>query len=366
MRRSVIAVTVLLCLLLTGCSSWMDGHYASVEPYMEQSHKGEDGIPSVGNRGGIRAELTDMVESATESRTILIENMELTLFEENVQKEIQYILVNNPVAAYAVEGIEYEIGVIGGVSAAVVTIQYNHNRVEIQRIRQVKEMADATGLISAALDELEPRIVLTVLNYRETDFVQLVEDYALQQPDRVMEIPQVTADVYPERGLIRIIELNFTYQNSRESLKAMKRYVEPRFASAALYVSGEEEQSVKFARLYAFLMETTQYTVETSITPSYSLLRHSVGDSKAFATVYAAMCRRAGLDCQVITGTKAGDPWFWNIICEDGVYYHVDLLRSSAAGTYQKLADWEMDGYVWDYAAYPQCGITEETTDGTE
>ena len=68
----------------------------------------------------------------------------------------------------------------------------------------------------------------------------------------------------------------------------------------------------------------------------------------------------------MVTGTKAGEPWFWNIIHEDGNYYHVDLLRSSGYGAYQKLMDWEMEGYVWDYAAYPQCGQPEETEETTE
>jgi len=366
MKRNVIATAVAACLLLTGCSSWMDGHYAFVEPHMEQSLKNEEEILSVSNQWGMRAALTNMLESATESRTISVENVDPALVEEFVQKGIQYILRNNPIADYAVESIDYEIGVTGGISAVMIRVWYNHNRAEIQQIRQVQGIDGATGLIYAALNELEQGITLKILNYRQTDFVQIVEDYALRQPDQVMEIPQVTVNLYPDYGLDRIVELKFTYQNSRDSLKEMKRYVEPRFTAAELYVSGEEEQSVKFARLYAFLMETTHYTMETSITPSYSLLRHSVGDSKAFATVYAAMCRRAGLDCQVITGTKTGEPWFWNIICEDEVYYHVDLLRSSAAGTYQKLSDGEMDGYVWDYAAYPQCGLPEETTDAPE
>ena len=361
MNRSMIALVVMLCLLMTGCSSWMDGHYASLEPYMEQSHKSDDEIPAVSNRGGMRFELTSMVESAVESRTISVENMETSLAEDIMQKEIQYLFQNNPIAAYAVESIDYEIGVTGGVSAVVVTVQYNHNRAEIQRIRQVEYMDSTTGLISAALDELEPGIILKVLNYMETDFAQLVEAYALAHPDKVMEMPQVTVNTYPNWGLVRIIELKFTYQNSRESLRSMKGYVEPRFTSAVLYVSGEEEQSEKFSRLYAFLMETTNYTVETSITPAYSLLRHSVGDSKAFATIYSAMCRKAGLDCQVVTGTKSGEPWFWNMICEDGMYYHVDLLRSSADGYYQKLTDAQMDGYVWDYAAYPESVAPEET-----
>ena len=95
-------------------------------------------------------------------------------------------------------------------------------------------------------------------------------------------------------------------------------------------------------------------------------MRHGVGDSKAFASVYAAMCTKAGLDCQVISGTRAGEPWFWNIICEDGVYYHVDLLRCYREGGYRKQGDTDMTGYVWDYTAYPVCGIQEEAPPETQ
>ena len=101
-------------------------------------------------------------------------------------------------------------------------------------------------------------------------------------------------------------------------------------------------------------MERFDYTLETSITPAYSLLGHGVGDSKAFATVYAAMCRRADLECLVITGTRDGEPWTWNMVCDDGTYYHLDLLSSHRG--FQELTDNEMEGYVWDYSAYPEAG----------
>ena len=119
-----------------------------------------------------------------------------------------------------------------------------------------------------------------------------------------------------------------------------------------MFVSGEESPEIRFQKLYAFLMETSEYTFETSITPTYSLLRHSVGDSRAFATVYAAMCRRAGLECSTVTGTRAGEAWYWNIIQDNGNYFHVDLLRCSESGGFHWYTDDQMDGYVWDYSAY--------------
>ena len=100
-------------------------------------------------------------------------------------------------------------------------------------------------------------------------------------------------------------------------------------------------------------MERNEYEISTSITPAYSLLRHGVGDSKAFATVYAAMCRAADLDCLVVSGTRDGEPWTWNMICQDDVFYHIDLVRSNHEGELVLNYEKDMEGYVWDYSAYP-------------
>ena len=142
------------------------------------------------------------------------------------------------------------------------------------------------------------------------------------------------------------------------SLRTMQKYVEPVFEAAELNVIGEESESVKFELMYAFLMERFEYTLETSITPAYSLLCHGVGDSKTFAMVYSTMCRRADVECRIVSGTKNGEAWYWNLICEDGVYYHVDLLSPSG---FIKYSDAQMGAYVWDYSAYPACGVAGRT-----
>ena len=67
------------------------------------------------------------------------------------------------------------------------------------------------------------------------------------------------------------------------------------------------------------------------------------------------MCRRAGLEGSTVTGTRAGEAWYWNIIQDNGKYFHVDLLRCSETGSFEKKPDSRMSGYVWDYSAYPQC-----------
>jgi hypothetical protein len=217
-------------------------------------------------------------------------------------------------------------------------------------------MEDAEPLVAAALTNFDDRLVMYVEQYLEWDFLQMVRDYAKTYPETVMEIPQMTVGIYGI-GAERVVELSFAYQTERDSLRQMQAQVRRVFDAAELYVSGTASDRQKYSQLYAFLMERFDYQTETSITPAYSLLQHGVGDSRAFATVYAAMCRRAGMECLVVTGTRDGEPWVWNMIQLDGIYRHVDLLQCNADGEFRETSDREMDGYVWDYSGYPVCPV---------
>lgn len=351
MKRLLIPI-LCIALLLSGCG-WMEGSYTSVTPYDQREDSNDSGITAISTYQELRSALIQMVESGQDSRVLSLVDYDPEQVEKNLEQAIHNVLTYNPIASYAVENIRYDLGITGGVNAVAVTVEYNHNRSGIRWLRQIKGMDTAKSLITGALERLEPDVVFLVTDYRQMDFDQFILDYAQEHPDLIMEVPQVTENIYPATGITRIVEIKFTYETRRETLKTMQNYVRPRFSSAAMFVSGEEEPAVRYQRLYVFLMETSEYTLETSITPTYSLLRHSVGDSKAFSTVYAAMCRRANLDCQVVTGTREGESWTWNMICLDGNWYHLDLVDCYLSGGYRLRYDEDMTGYVWDYTAYP-------------
>ena len=366
MKRRIVALAAFLVLTLSGCGSWMDGSYVSVKPHLEQNRQEAQQSISASSYLELRRALSELVESGTEQAVISVADMEKESLQSNIDLAVRYVTQNHPVGAYAVDEINCEIGTSSGQPAVAVVISYLHGRSEILRIKQTQNMDEAMTVIAATLDGHDAGVILRIERYQETDFAQLVSDYAADNPDAVMETPQVTALIYPESGTDRVVELMFTYQTSRQTLRSMQSNVQPVFQSAELYVRGEASESEKYSQLYSFLMTRYDYHIKTSITPAYSLLRHGVGDSKAFATVYAAMCRRAGLNCQVVSGTKDGEARFWNIVGIDQVYYHVDLLASSDAGSMIKCSDEEMSGYVWDYSAHPACGLPPEETEPTE
>lgn len=349
-----IWVVLIMVLMLSGCS-WMDGSYHSVRPYQKQDSETVKGDYSASSYLELRNILAQMVESTTKNAIIDVSKYNQSMLQASVDMAVRYASDVYPLGAYAVDEIKCEIGTGGGKPAMSVEISYLHNRAEINKIKNVENIEASKDCVYEALENCRSGVIFQVKGYEHTDYQQVVEDYAETHPDVVMEVPQTVVSVYPDSGSTRIIELKFSYQTSRESLRQMQIQVRPVFDAAKLYVSGDGAAVQKYAQLYAFLMERFEYHVETSITPAYSLLRHGVGDSKAFATVYAAMCQRAGLECMVISGTREGIPWFWNMIRIDDRYYHVDLLYSNHVGYFKKMVDADMTGYVWDYTSYPQC-----------
>ena len=359
--KRIIAVCLCACLCLTGCANMFDGHYVNVTPHEEQNNAADTQAVSAADYDQLCNALQTMTRSGAESGVISVAQYDQSDVDGDMKRAIGETLAHDPITAYAVEQIQYELGASAGQPAIAVQISYVHDRTQIQKIRKVVDLQDAKDQIALELNKCSTGVVLYVDNYEPADLVQWVEDYAALYPESVMETPETMVNVYPESGDARVIELKFTYQNSRDSLRTMQSQVSPMFASAVLYVSGDGASREKYSQLYAFLMERFEnYTLDTSITPAYSLLIHGVGDAEAFATVYSAMCRQAELECVTVGGTRNGQAWYWNIVRDGDVYYHVDLLQCNANGAFREQTDEEMSGYVWDYSAYPACGVAAE------
>lgn len=351
MKGRLIIPAIIFSLLLSGCS-WMDGSYLSITPHREQNTSIQLRERTATNYLELRNAMEEMVDSGVENAVIDVAGYREDLVDEGIANAVVYATQRYPLGAYAVDDITYEVGTSSGRPAISVNITYIHGRSEIRTIKNATDTKELKQLVTDALEDCSSNVVAWVKTYQATDLEQTVEDYMKENPDIVMEMPQISVGVYPDAGSSRIVEVKFTYETSRESLRQMQQQVRRTFSSAQLYINSDATPAQKYAQLYTFLMERYDYQLQTSITPAYSLLVHGVGDSEVFASVYAAMCRKADLDCHLVSGTKDGKSWYWNIIHEDGVSYHIDLLRCNEEGAFRRLPDAEMEGYVWDYSAY--------------
>ena len=348
--RGRIAAVLVAALLLTGCS-WMDGSYVSVTPHqVGLGQTGEGTVHAVRNYAELRGALIGMIDSGAERALFSLAEYPREEVPEDLQRAVAYAREIYPVGAYAVESIDYNFGTGLGASALSVDITYRRSRAKIESIRTVRWISGAKKEVEDALDQIADSLVLQIAGYQETDFGAIILDYARQNPDRVMEVPGVSVRIFPDRGETRVVELSFHYRTDRNELRAMREQVEPVFSSAALYVTGTAGEQTKFSQLHAFLMERMDYTIESTITPAYSLLCQGVGDSRAFAQIYAAMCSRIGLEARVVSGKCGGELRWWNLVRIDGRWYHLDLLADQQ---FVLLTDGQMGEYEWDREAYP-------------
>ena len=352
---------MMVCMLLSGCSTWLDGSYYSIKPHEEKQEDSDSDIVAVSSYSALCRALAGMVHNGTTNGLISVKNYNQLVVARDMLYAIEHVKTSDPIGAYAVEEMEFELGTNAGQPAIAVNISYYHDRAELQKIHHLADMDQAKEAIAKALDTCDSGIVLYVETFRELDCVQWVEDYSNLHVDRVMEMPQVAVNIYPETGVPRVLELKFTYQNSRESLRAMQEQVEGILNEVVTDAKTKDTEREKYKTVFAALPEELTGT-DTSITPAYSLLLHGVGDSKAIAGVYSAVCNRLELNCITVTGTYQGQPRSWNILRMDGTYFHVDLLRSLEEGRLRTMTDSEMAGYVWDYSAYPVCSGVPETS----
>lgn len=352
-----VGALVLALALLSGCG-WMDGSYVSVTPHqVGLSQSGEGDARSVSTYTELRSALVSLIDDGCAEGLFSLAGYPREDVARDMERAVHYAMGTYPVGAYAVESIDYDFGTGLGASALSVDISYRHSREEIEGIRTVRWVSGAQKAIADAMDEGAEVLVLQITGYQDADFGGIVRAYAEENPDRVMEIPGVAVQVFPDRGDTRVLELTFYYRTDRESLRAMREQVQPVFSSAALYVSGQAEDRTKFAQLHTFLTERFDYTIQSTVTPAYSLLCQGIGDSRAFSQVYAAMCSRIGLEALSISGTRDGEAHWWNLVHIDGVWYHLDLL---GAQQFLPMTDAEMTGYEWDRENIPTAGNTAE------
>lgn len=349
MRRIFVCVMIAICALsLFGCGLWMDGDYVSVEPHSQQYvHMVTTDLEATSYEQIVEA-LIKLVAEGLDTGIIFINDMTADVARSYMETAVKDVLTSDPVSVYAVESIHFDVGKNSGKDAIAVSVTYTKSRAELLRIHYVETMEQAQDAIYEALKDNGSSVAFRVENYRETDFASIVRYCAETNPEYVMEQPVVMSAVYPESGDARLVELVFTYQTDHATLTQMQEIVYPVFFSAQLYVQSDSSPLEKYSRLYAFLMERSDYKMEASVTPTYSLLQDGVGDSGAFSSVYARMCNMAGLECYIVHGMRNGEPWTWNMVKTGENYAYVDLIRCRENRFFRLRSESEMYEYTWD------------------
>ncbi|MBR6825221.1 MAG: hypothetical protein IKM59_01605, partial [Oscillospiraceae bacterium] len=342
---------------------------------------GEDEPPVVSNRLELRGAILSLIDNWKEQGTILIQDYDGDV-SENLAEVMEYTTHQHPTGAYAIDYADAEILEKNGVQSIRVSFVFRRSLSEINAIVLVNNTADAVKKLRESMDNFSTSLTLRIRRYGGEDFSREIQSYCMENPLKIPAIPDYTVKLYPEEGDHRILEVHFAYPESKDSLRAKVQEIQTLFSSAATYGESGITPYDKAARLYRYLiLRQNHYTLAETppVMPLYSLMTENIAHDLSFAIYYKELCEAAGINCQIIEGSKNDVPYFWNLIALEDRAFHVDLRRCVELGDRAMISLYDEDllneGYVWDRTVYsapdPEPEVTEPTapimpTDPTE
>lgn len=368
--KRVLAAFVLMALALSGCASWSKDTYYVEESHVEQllptaAPTEEQPLPTASNRNELRGTVLSFIRNWTERGIIVVENYDGDL-SADLSEILDYATQEDPIGAYAVDYADAELSGSGRKGSIALSLVFRRSAAEISSIVTVNGLSSAKTKIQQALSAYDTALTLRIRNYSEEDFADYVREYCLEHLEQIAAIPEVSTEVYPNEGATRILELHFSYPDTRDELQRKLASVKTILSSASSYVSAGETDRARIALLFRFLTARFAYTVgETEpAMPAYELLCEGIAHSLSFAAVFRSECETAGVECWLVSGAWNGEAHSWNLVkLEDG-WYHVDLMRSVVLEeddlrllTPEQAQD---DGYVWNDADYPAEAAPQE------
>ena len=358
------ALTLALCTAFSACSRFVPSSYTRVSAHSQtKSEQMDTNVVNVDDYAGLRRAIRDFVRGGVEHGVIRVQQYTGTL-EDDLAAAAYSVAREDPAGAYAVDYMTHECTLIVSYYEIHVDITFRKTLTPLSQIPYVSVLSDLERRLHEAMDGYDAVLTIYAGYDQEPDYAALAQDYYEQNLGRLMALPQITVESYPQGGKPRIVELTMHYPESSRTLESMAQQVSDTVSAASVYVRFRESAWEKLQLLYSYLTERFTYTEAESDTPIYSLLCQGIATSESMAQVWQLLCDETGLECHTVNGMRAGTPYCWNIVLLDGEYVHLDVLHDVLdTGVLQPRYDPEMAEYYYDAAAYPACPAPEPVID---
>ena len=355
------ALTIALCAAFSSCSRFVPSSYTRVSAHSQtKSEQVDTNVVSVGDYAGLRRAIRDFVRGGVEHGVIRVQQYAGDSLEEDLAAAAYSVAREDPAGAYAVDYMTHDCTLIVSYYEIHVDITFRKTQTALAQIPYVSGQQELERRLHEAMDSYAPVLTLYAGFEQEPDYTALAQAYYEENLGRLMAMPQITVENYPQGGKPRIVELTLGYPQSARTLESMAQQVEDTLSAASVYVRFRESPWEKMQLLYSYLTERFTYTEAQTKTPVYSLLCEGMASSWSMAQCWALLCEEAGLECQVVKGLRGSEEYWWNEIALDGAWYHLDLMQDVMSQTGLQLRyDEDMAGYYWDVDVYPACPAPE-------
>ncbi len=357
MNKKLLALTLVVCLSLTGCAPLLERDYVVISPYQPVSNLSD---PSSALRVESYQELVNailyLVTAGEEQGVLNLYNYTQDV-ETDLTRACLEVIQEDPLGAYSVEYISHNYALIVSYYEVNLQITYRRSQDQVNSIKAVTGSNAIRREIRQTLTSFASESVLRINYFTEDeDYIQeLVEQAYYDSPATALGMPEAKINIYPESGSQRIVEILLTYPSSAETLRRQTRLLTDLASSIA--AENPDPQS-----LYDRLADGLTVLPERGKSSAYDALLRKESDSEGAALAYQLLCNQAGIPCYLVRGTLDDQPHFWNIVrSESDAFRHMDLSIGAAGLTDEELLT--HGAYVWDSTDYPACTAPEPTED---
>ena len=351
---------ILLLSILTGCGLLPTEHISITQHADPDSQTGTGDEAEAKDYESLRNVIYSFVRNGKTEGTILINRYDGDV-ESDLTKATYEVSKLDPLGAYAVDYMTHDCVRLVSYYQVSVHITFRRTKADMDAIRIANSDPHLKLLVQNAVQQSSSRLTLRLSHYAGQDPAAIAAEYIAANPELVMEDPQVSVTLYPEIGSDRIMEIQFQYSHTEAQLEAMRRAVQQSLAAAAEYIRYRETEAEKADLLYTYLTERFSYQQAETVTPLHDALCVGIADPEGLAMAWQLICSRAGMECWLVEGLRAGVPHSWNIIRLGEQYRHVDLTRCMLELDGLTLwADDDMVDYYWNPEGLPVCLPEEE------
>ena len=369
-RRNPLRLTALvlaLCLALGGCSRLLNREYVDVTPH--NAAPTAEGDPSV-----LRAEsyqelvnaLSYFINAGTETGSVRL-YLQSEEAEQDMEEAIREVTQEDPLGAYAVEFIRYNLTPVVTYLDAEIRITYRRTPEQVAAIANVNGATAIRGELEKALENFAPELALRISYFdRDEAYIRrLCKEAFCSDPGSALDMPALIVAIYPDSGRQRIVEVLMNYHLEEEELERRRTELSEeadRLAEELRPLS--DDRNALLLQAATSLVERGGYAEGIGSTAYHALLEGGA-DSQGLALAMSLLCERLEIGCYVADGTVNGAEHCWNVVRTDGGWMHLDLTVPWPEEGLPFYTDTQLTetGYTWESEFLPRCGGTGEGTE---
>lgn len=363
-----LLLLLILVLMLPGCQSMYPSDYRYVqehdapyayretEPATEPTRSREGRRPLVSSGADLREAIQEMVDNGIEAETFLLKDYsgDVDLDMKNMYNEM---LIDSPKYNYAMDSPPFwHLSPNEEDEGELVTIRIKL-RIKPEEIRDIftRRYDVAMQEICEQVIQLSSTYTVQISGYEDTDYNALLERFFLEYPNEIMEIPDITTVVFPNRGSIRVLEIRFVYLKDRDILQRQRQELNQLLAVLQNQLSDEMPPAEIVDVLYKLLLPAAGYKDDPKATVYAQVVQKKAGNSRCMAAVVAYLCKGVNADCEIVVGQRNDMPWYWNRILTDEGWKYFDLHGAALDQIPPTLVSKsEFSDYTWDSNLYPE------------